>query len=141
MPAKRKVSDTVGLGLVLPFRRLGAGLATGDGVEVVTTQLMIVLGTLCKGPKSHGQLPYNQRLGSLIQLLRHKSTADHLTRELATLYVTEKIKLHVKRARITKLSFESDFAKRTIVISVRFDILDREGGTPLISGVEERLSL
>lgn len=141
MARKRIVSDRIGKGVILPFIRHGSGISTGEGADVVVTQIAIVLETLCARSRSAGELPYNQRLGCLIQLLRHKSASDLTTREHAAHYVEAKIRENVKHARITKMKFSRDLSKKEILLDLEFDVLDREGGNPIISGLQERFAL
>jgi hypothetical protein len=133
--------DRIGYGMTLPFRRLGAGITTGYGVDVVSTQVQIVLGTLSSFPGSMGELPFNQKLGTRLQHLRHKGSTDLTTREIAVLYVVEKLRDHVPNIRVRAVRFTPIPDKKMIDLQVEYEILDRKGGNVIAKGLQESVQI
>ena len=141
MTTPRTVYDRLGKGVALPFRRLGAGLATVEGSDIVRTQLFVVLETLCAGSQIMGELPYNQRLGSLVKLIRHKPTTSLSTEELAKLYVLEKVRYWISNIRIRSLDFEPDSENKRIVMTINWELLDRNNGRVIESGMQDTVTI
>jgi hypothetical protein len=112
-----------------------------DGVDVARTQLLIVLETLCAGPQSMGELPYNQRLGSLVNLLRHKPSTSLSTKEIATLYVLEKVRYWIPNMRITSIDDEPDPESKRLVLTINWELLDRSNGRVIESGLQDTVTI
>jgi len=125
---------------------LGDGVSTGEGKDVIQTQMMITLETECAGEGTAenaiaGELPYNQRLGTQINRLRHKHTTDPATVERASYYVVEKMKYNVTKARITGIVPEPDRFNNRIKININYSVLDRKDGKPIAAGLTETVAL
>jgi len=132
---------TVARGILLPFRRAGSGVVTGTGIEVIITQLQLVLSTVCASEATPGELDYHQDLGALLDRIRHEESKDPATWELAVHYITDKIKTLVPRVRLKQVAFIVDSEETTLSVRLGFDILDPLGLKAIAENLEEVLQL
>jgi len=133
---------TIPRGVVLPFRRLGRGVATAGGVDAIVAQVQIVLGTTCASPDGlHGSLPYNQPLGTLVDRIRHQDLGDATTRELARDYVVEKLIENIPRLRIRGFHIDEDRDAAKLTIAVTFDVLDRKLRQAIAENISSQVTI
>jgi len=136
--------EYLGSGVLLPFRRDGKDdFANGVGLDVIKTSLTSIFGTLRSGPANEGELPYNQELGSLLRLLRHRNINDPTTQELATHYVLESILVNEPRVRAKAVGFDSRPSENKLVLRLTYDVVSRDttGTNVLLSDVEQEIDL
>lgn len=116
----------LGTGLVVPFRRDGKNdFAYETGEALVASTLQLVLGTRRAGPQNDGELPFNQELGTLISMLRHRNVNDPTTEELAAHYVIESLATHEPRIRPKAVGFLPRPEANRIALRLRYDLVDR----------------
>ena len=116
----------LGSGLVVPFRRDGKDdFTNATGADVVDSSLTIILGTLRAGPKNDGEVPFNQELGTLLKLLRHRNVNDPETEDLAAHYTVESIAANEPRIKPKAVGFFPRPDKRRIGLRLRYDLVDR----------------
>lgn len=117
----------LGAGVLVPFRRDGKDdFANDTGLEAVKSSLRIVLGTLCAGPTNDGEVPFNQELGTLIRLLRHRNINDPTTEEIANHYVLSAILANEPRVRMKGIGFVPKPDANTIILRLKYDVVDRD---------------
>lgn len=116
----------LGSGLVVPFRRDGIDdFAHETGEDLVRSTLQIILGTRRAGPRNDGEIPFNQELGTLISLLRHRNINDPTTEELATHYVVESLAANEPRVKVKAVGFFPRPESNRIGLRLRYDLVDR----------------
>jgi hypothetical protein len=116
----------LGSGLVVPFRRDGKDdFAHETGEDLVASTLKLVVGTRRAGPQGDGEVPFNQELGTLISLLRHRNINDPTTEELATHYVIEALAANEPRIRPKAVGFQPRPESNRIALRLRYDLVDR----------------
>jgi hypothetical protein len=124
------MADTLaylGRGLIVPFRRDGKDdFAHGVGKEVVESSLTVILGTMCAGPTNDGEVPFNQKLGTLIKLLRHRNVNDPTTQDLATHYVADGILANEPRIKAKAVGFTPRADDNRVAIRLRYDLVSRD---------------
>ena len=116
----------LGAGLAVPFRRDGKDdFANETGEDLVASTLRIVLGTRRAGPQNDGEVPFNQELGTLLSLLRHRNINDPTTEELATHYTVESLAENEPRVRAKGVGFYPRPESNRIALRLRYDLVDR----------------
>jgi hypothetical protein len=119
--------DYLGTNLSVPFRRDGKDdFAKASGIDAVESALTIVLGTLRAGPKNEGEIPFNQELGTLLPLIRHRNVDDSTTEELAVHYTLESIKDNAPRIKAKAMGFTKSAEDKTIRLRLQYDVVDRD---------------
>lgn len=119
--------DYLGAGIVLPFRRDGKDdFAHSSGVDMVNSSLTTILGTLRAGPTNDGEVPFNQKLGTALSLLRHRNVAEPKTRELATHYVVDSIQANEPRVHAKAVGFRLRPDDNRIALRLRYDVVTRD---------------
>jgi len=116
----------LGSGLVAPFRRDGIDdFAHASGEDLVKSTVQIILGTRRAGPQNDGEVPFNQSLGTLLSLVRHRNVSDSTTEELATHYTVESLAANEPRIRPKAVGFYPRPDKNRIAVRLRYDLVDR----------------
>jgi len=124
----------VGRGLLAPLRRDGKGdFANASGLDVLRSNVGLVLGTIGSSNYTRGELPWRPEFGSLLHLLRHKNN-DQLTRSLARQYVIDAITFWEPRVRVRRVEIGQEGARLSLL--VRYDVLSRRRGGILARGEE-----
>jgi hypothetical protein len=116
----------LGQGVVAPLRRDGKDdFEHAEGVAVVESTLMLILGTLRAGPTNTGEVPFNMNLGSLLKLLRHRNVDDVETEELAKFYSVDSVVKNEPRIRAKKFSYTPDAENNRVKIKLIWDLVER----------------
>jgi hypothetical protein len=134
----------LGTGVVLPFRRDGKDdFAHATGIDLINSSLLIILGTRRAGPSSNGEVPFNQKLGTLLPHLRHRNLNNPTTEELATHYVVDSISENEPRVQPKAVGYKPRPAKNRLALRLRYDIVSRDTtGTNVVArDVEEDFEL
>lgn len=117
----------LGAGVLLPFRRDGKDdFANGSGLEVIDTSLTSIMGTMRAGPANDGEVPFNQQLGTLLALLRHRNIDDPTTAELATHYTSESIVANEPRIKPKAVGFRPRADDNRLTVRLKYDVVDRD---------------
>lgn len=119
--------EYLGAGLTVPFYRDSNGdFANSVGLDMIDSSLMIIFGTLCAGPTNHGEVPYNQELGTLLPLLRHRNINDENTQQLGVHYTMDKVPQNEKRVKAKEIAFRPRPDKNRIQLRMKYDVVKRD---------------
>lgn len=120
-------------GILTPFRRDKKNdFASGDGDELLKSQVIQVIMIEGDTPKSSGELPWRTELGSAIHLARYHQN-DAVITELARVFVRDALKKWLPEVTVTGLDVRQESA--ALFLNVRF-----KGPGKLENSVEARLS-
>lgn len=120
--------EYLGAGIVLPFRRDGKqDFANSSGLEMIRSSLRLILGTMCAGPENEGEIRFNQRLGTLIQTLRHRNIDDPATQEIAVHYVYEAIRDNEPRVIPLDFRVDKDADRNQMKLRLAYKVVDESG--------------
>lgn len=134
----------LGAGLVVPFRRDGKDdFVNSVGIDMIQSSLTIILGTLCAGPTNDGEVPYNQQLGTLMSLLRHRNVQDSTTKVLATHYVLDAITRNEPRIKVKSMEFEPKPDTKRIILRLKYDVVKRDttGINVIASNISQEIEI
>jgi len=133
----------LGYGLVTPFRRGANDFVSGGGVEVVRSAVRTILGCVCAGPDTQGELRFNQRLGTLLTHVRHGNLDDPVTNELVRYYVVDALRDNEPRVRVRRFRVLRDRPAMKLTIKVVYDVIDRDvpGNRVIATGLEEEVTV
>jgi phage baseplate assembly protein W len=92
-------------GIVIPFRRAAADFATGEGADLINSQIQQVLGTRCSSSTTQGELAWRTDFGSLIQHARHRNN-DFVLGELLNQWVVDAVTRWLRHVRVTRTELE-----------------------------------
>jgi phage baseplate assembly protein W len=125
----------LGANVLVPFRRDGKhDFANDRGIAVVQSSLRTIFGTLCAGPQNQGEVPFNQGLGTLVTLLRHRNINDPTTQELAVYYVADAIRRNEPRVKLKGVELTQSATTRRLVLRLTYDVVSGdEPGSPVIA--------
>lgn len=134
----------LGAGVILPFRRDGnLDFSNSQGVDMLSSSLTVIMGTLCGGPKNAGEVPWNQTLGTLLPLLRHANVNDETTREIAGHYVLDSILRQEPRIKAKSVDFQPRPEDNRIDLRLTYDVVrrDRYGTTALATDLAQEIEV
>ncbi len=127
--------DFISRGIITPFRRdLKQDFANASGKEVIASNIHTILNTTCASRTTQGEIPFNQKLGSLLVRLRHKNMDSAIVRELAIVHTVEALHENEPRVRVREVNLIKDRKRYRINIRVTYDIVDiTQPGSPVIA--------
>jgi hypothetical protein len=133
----------LGYGLLTPFRRASNDFASGGGVEVVRSAVRTILGCICAGPDTQGEIRFNQRLGTLLTQLRHSNLDDVTLKELVRYYVIDALRRNEPRVIVRRFNVVRDRVAMKLTIRVVYDVISRDvpGNRVIASGIEEEVTI
>jgi phage baseplate assembly protein W len=129
-------------GLLRPFRRdRKADFISASGTDLIASNIGQILGTICAGDFTSGELPWRTEFGSLLQVLRLRNNSPALA-EQARVFVARAIERWEKRARIRAVTVSRTPEQNTLVLSIRWDIVDTGDRTfVIVPGLETEIAL
>lgn len=114
----RTVPDSLGFGIVLPFRRTSdQDFATAGGPELVKSDLLQLLGTV------QGEVPWRQKLGTRLTRLRHRANTQALA-ALARVEVDRAIARYEPRVRVRSVTSPRPAANK-LEIAIDYEVANR----------------
>lgn len=124
-------------GLLVPFRRGAADFESGEGAELINSEIRQVLGTRCSSATTQGEMPWRTDFGSLIQHARHRNN-DAVLAELLNQWAVDAIARWLSTVRVTRTSLErkkdADGNETILSLRVWWEVVARGGGQVLGSG-------
>lgn len=145
-PTFEPFADTIGFGVLTPFRRGPSDFVAGGGVAFLQSAIGQVLGTAAMSDYTHGELPWRPEFGSLLHFLRHRPN-NQTTAELARIYVAEALARWVPQVRLKNVEVDRRRGPNgeLTILSVRiaYDIvgLSRPGNAVLVPDVSQTVTL
>lgn len=137
-------SDVLGFisrGIITPFRRdQKLDFANSTDVNVVRSNVHTILNVTKASRTTQGEIPFNQKLGSLLIRIRHRNMDSTLVRELAIVHTVEALQENEPRVRVKEVNLIKDRTRFKATIQVIYDIVDiTQPGSPIIAAkqVEE----
>jgi phage baseplate assembly protein W len=112
--------------LALPFRRGGSDFDRAEGEELVRGALHTILSTTCASPTSQGEVRFNQRLGTLLESVRHAPLDDPTTLELIRYYVEDALEHNEPRVAIHSVSATRDPSNFRMTLRIRYEVISRD---------------
>jgi len=94
-----------------------------DEIDSVRSSLQMIFGTRSAGPTTGGEIPYNQTLGTLLELIRHRNLNDPGTDQLADYYVVTGIQRNEPRVVIKEINYTKDRDTMKLGLSLRYDVI------------------
>jgi phage baseplate assembly protein W len=104
---------------------VGNDFEVADDIDSVRSSLAMIFGTRSSGPTNQGEIPFNQGLGTLLELIRHRNLDDPGTEQLADYYLVDAIRRNEPRAVIKEITYDKDHKTNKLEISVRYDVIAR----------------
>lgn len=105
-------------GLLAPFRRdRKRDFATGNGDELLASNVLQVLATEGASPRTSGELPWRTSFGTPLHLLRHQRN-EHALAELARIYIRDALRRWLPEARLVSVKAIRDGS--TLLLRVRY---------------------
>lgn len=137
----------LGFGIVRPFRRAANDFATAGGVDLVKACVGQILGMQgSNGDNSGGELDWDPARGSLIHLLRHK-TSDLVLQQLGRVYVVDTLKAFEPRIRVRSVSCTRqpgpEGPDNVLLIDLTYDVLAAPAPSNLVlyPGIDQTVTL
>lgn len=119
--------DFIGRGLITPFRRdQKQDFANSSGIDVIRSNVSTILNTTCASNRTQGEIPFNQKLGSLLAFLKHKNMDDETFNELALYYVVDALRRNESRVRVTQVRVIKNRKGYHATIKVTYNIVDAQ---------------
>lgn len=118
-------STVIGGSVIGPFRRDGKGdVANASGLELIRSNVELVLSTIASSNYTLGELPWRPEFGSLLHLLRFRNN-DAVLRQLAQQYVIDAVELWEPRVRIKDTRIDQDVDAGLLKIIIVYDVISR----------------
>jgi phage baseplate assembly protein W len=117
---------TTGQGLLYPFRREHDDFASGEGAELIRSNIRTVIATKAASPDGsfRGEYPWRPDFGSQVGQLLHANLPDGIEESLAKVYVTDAVERWEPRAIISPgdIEYKTVNGGRAAVIPIRFQV-------------------